>query len=91
MGGWKEWFSEPDSYERYVVLMDIKMPEVGGVEACQRIKKMDTAIPVAELRAYAQASERKRIMSKSFDGFLAKPFAPVELLKVLSELGQPHL
>jgi CheY-like chemotaxis protein len=59
--------------EKWIVLMDIKMPIVDGYEATRIIKEIDGSIPVIAVTAYAQASDRERIMSSDFDGYISKP------------------
>ncbi len=69
-----------------VVLMDIKMPVMSGLEACRVIKELDASVPVVALTAYAQRSERALIMGEGFDAFLAKPFKASELIELLHGL-----
>lgn len=69
-----------------VVLMDIKMPVMGGLEACRLIKELDASVPVMALTAFAQHGERELIMAEGFDAFLAKPFKASELIELLHSL-----
>ncbi len=73
--------------DRFLVLMDIKMPLMDGREACRLIKQIDASIPVIALTAYAQNSEKEKIMAQDFDGFLAKPFLPAELMKTIARFA----
>jgi len=71
-----------------VVLMDIRMPEMDGLEACRRIKTMfaekgDQAPVVIAMTAYAMKGDRERMLDNGMDGYLAKPFAWKDLAELL--------
>ncbi len=74
--------SKPD-----LILMDIQMPEMDGLEAT-RILKTDAAtrnIPILALSSYAMKGDKERILAAGCDGYLAKPFDIKELLKIVAE------
>ncbi len=74
--------SKPD-----LILMDIQMPEMDGLEAT-RILKTDAAtsdIPIFALSSYAMKGDKERILAAGCDGYLAKPFDIKELLKIVAE------
>lgn len=56
-----------------LVLMDIKMPVMDGIEATRQIKRMKPAIPVIALTAYAHDTDKKRLMECGCDDYLSKP------------------
>lgn len=66
-----------------LVLMDIQMPVMNGIEALRRIRTggevIDPGIPVIAFTAYALPEERHDFFAKGMDGFVAKPFFPEEL------------
>ncbi|HEX5755116.1 MAG TPA: response regulator [Arenimonas sp.] len=69
-----------------LVLMDVQMPELDGVEATRRIKQ-DPAlarVPVVALTAHALDSDRERFLAAGMDDFLPKPIDEPALLRVLS-------
>ncbi len=70
--------------EKYLVLMDIKMPMMDGFEANRQIKQIDENIPVIAVTAYAQVADRERILKSNFNGYIAKPFNQDILVKELS-------
>jgi CheY-like chemotaxis protein len=70
--------------ERCIVLMDIKMPVVNGYEANKQIKELDPHIPVIAVTAYAQLSDREKIMKNNFDAYITKPIDLQSFLKILS-------
>ena len=66
-----------------LILMDIQMPVMDGLEAT-RILKADTNtkdIPVLALTSYAMKGDEERILEAGCNGYLAKPFDIQELLK----------
>lgn len=66
-----------------LVLMDLRMPGVNGLEATSRIRSGEVpgvqAIPIVALTAYALESERAQCMDVGMNGFLGKPFSAVDL------------
>jgi CheY-like chemotaxis protein len=69
-----------------MVLMDIKMPVMNGYDALQHIKKINSRIPVIAITAYALKHEEKEILSKGFDGYLAKPIRADKLKELISRI-----
>jgi len=65
-----------------LVLMDIQLPDVGGVEALGRLRLdgRTASIPVLALTAQAMRGDRERFLAAGFDGYLSKPVNVVELL-----------
>ncbi|MDQ3290212.1 MAG: ATP-binding protein [Bacteroidota bacterium] len=64
-----------------LVLMDIRMPEVNGLELCRELrKKLGKKVKVVALTAQALPEEREVILAEGFDGILMKPFREHELL-----------
>ncbi len=68
-----------------IVLMDIKMPVMNGVDATKIIKKIRNDLPVIATTAYAMKDEKDSIMSEDFDDYISKPYHVNDLLKVLSK------
>lgn len=64
-----------------LILMDIQMPEMDGVEACKRIKERHPEIPIIALTANAMAEDIELYNDVGFDGYIAKP---VELRLLLT-------
>jgi two-component system, cell cycle response regulator DivK len=65
-----------------LVLMDIRLPDVDGVEALRRLRmdERTASIPVLALTAQAMQSDRERFLAAGFDGYLSKPVNIIELL-----------
>jgi two-component system cell cycle response regulator DivK len=58
-----------------MVLMDIQLPDIDGVEALDRLRADDrfASVPVLALTAQAMDGDRERFLAAGFDGFLSKP------------------
>jgi two-component system cell cycle response regulator DivK len=58
-----------------LVLMDIQLPDIDGVEALGRLRADDrfASVPVLALTAQAMEGDRERFLAAGFDGYLSKP------------------
>ena len=63
-----------------LVLMDIKLPVINGLEAIREIKKIRNNIPIIIQSAYILSKERKSILNSDRIDYLSKPFNKTELL-----------
>jgi two-component system cell cycle response regulator DivK len=65
-----------------LVLMDIQLPDLDGVQALQRLRedRRTATIPVLALTAQAMRGDRERFLAAGFDGYLSKPVDIRELI-----------
>jgi two-component system cell cycle response regulator DivK len=56
-----------------VILMDIGLPGMSGVEALAALRAAGVGVPVAAFTAYAMADDRDRLLAAGFDGYIEKP------------------
>jgi two-component system cell cycle response regulator DivK len=65
-----------------LVLMDIQMPDVNGVEALRRLRadERTAAIPVLAVTAQAMQGDREHFLAEGFDGYISKPVNVRELI-----------
>jgi PAS domain S-box-containing protein len=68
-----------------LILMDIKMPVMDGLEATRQIKAINRNIPVIAITAYAMAGDETRITDAGCDYYLTKPINKKLLLNKLAE------
>ena len=73
-----------------LVLMDVQMPGMDGVEATAKIREQEKAtgghIPILALTAHAMPADRRRCLSAGMDGYLVKPIQPRLLLEAIGRL-----
>jgi two-component system, cell cycle response regulator DivK len=76
------------SHEPALVLMDVQLPGIDGVEALGRLRgdERTAAIPVLALTAQAMRGDRERFLAAGFDGYLSKPVDVGELVQAVREL-----
>ena len=68
-----------------LVLLDLIMPEMGGVEAYHELRKIDKTVPIVICSGYGVESVSDVIAADPKSGFLHKPYNPIELRRVLKE------
>jgi two-component system, cell cycle response regulator DivK len=71
-----------------LVLMDIQLPGISGIEAFRQLQADPTtrAIPVIAVTASVMAQERQKVMAAGFDGFQGKPISVRELLETVRQI-----
>ena len=70
-----------------LVLMDVQLPGMSGLEALALLRGDDrtASIPVVALTAQAMRGDRERFLEAGFDGYLSKPVDIDELVLVVRE------
>lgn len=78
-----------------LVISDINMPEMSGIELLQEIKKINRRLPVMLITGIGSDSIKDQAFSKGADGFLAKPFRigtmESEIGKMLQSLSKRRI
>jgi signal transduction histidine kinase/CheY-like chemotaxis protein len=74
-----------------LILMDVQMPEMDGLEATAAIRKREQEtgsqrIPIVALTAHAMNGDRERCVAAGMDGYISKPINPQELYRTIQEL-----
>lgn len=74
-----------------LILMDIQMPEMDGVEATNAIRDLeretDSHIPIIAMTAHAMKGDRERFLQAGMDGYISKPVQVNELLNTIEEIN----
>ncbi|MGA1867910.1 MAG: response regulator [bacterium] len=74
-----------------IVLMDVEMPVMDGIEATKRIrekeKNEDAHIPIIAMTAYAMERDRERCLEAGMDTYISKPVKVEELVNIIREIG----
>jgi two-component system cell cycle response regulator DivK len=75
-----------------VILMDVQLPDLDGVEALRRIRTdaRIASVPVVAVTAQAMDGDRGRFLDAGFDGYLSKPVDITELLAVVRSYCAPE-
>ncbi|MGE3856431.1 MAG: response regulator [Dehalococcoidia bacterium] len=70
------------------VLMDLRMPRMGGLELVARIRRHDTlhALPVVAMSAYNDEVQEREAIAAGANAFLAKPFTLLDLSRTLASV-----
>jgi two-component system, sensor histidine kinase and response regulator len=73
-----------------LILMDVQMPEMNGLEATQAIrgkeKETSSHIPIIAMTAHAMKGDKDRCLEAGMDGYVSKPIQVQELFKVINEV-----
>ena len=74
-----------------LILMDVKLPGISGLEITQRLKAdpATAAIPVLAVTAFASAADEAKIRAAGCDGYLSKPIAVKEFLETVRRFLEP--
>lgn len=76
-----------------LIVMDVSMPQVGGVEACHCLKAMPKTSKIPIVLTAARKDPASRMLAERTHGsvrVLRKPFAPEELVEVAKQLVRPR-
>ena len=82
-----EAFTENDSFD--LILMDVQMPEMDGIEATKTIRSSELSrskIPIIAMTAHAMISDRQRCLEAGMDEYLSKPFKALDLMALIERV-----
>ena len=74
-----------------LILMDVQMPEMDGIEATKLIRKSEEQkgghIPIAAMTAHAMKGDREKCLAAGMDNYISKPIKVEELFGVIDNLA----
>jgi signal transduction histidine kinase/CheY-like chemotaxis protein len=74
-----------------LVLMDVQMPEMGGLEATRVIREKEKGsghhLPIIAMTAHAMQGDREQCIESGMDGYLAKPIDPKTFLQTVEGIS----
>jgi DNA-binding response OmpR family regulator len=73
------------------VFLDVKMPEMGGIEALEEIRKRDTKIPVIIITSSSSREAAIEALAKGASEYLLKPFEWAELKATIQKVFDVNL
>jgi PAS domain S-box-containing protein len=73
-----------------LVLMDIQLPEMDGLEALKNLRKMNFTRPVVAITAFALAGDAQFYLRQGFDSYLSKPIGIDKLYQMLRLFFDPE-
>jgi two-component system sensor histidine kinase/response regulator len=89
-GNGKETLRALEHQEFDVVLMDVQMPEMDGLEATAAIREREKGsgkhIPIVAMTAQAMKGDRELCLAAGMDGYVAKPIQPERLWQAITEI-----
>jgi len=79
---------ETSSYD--LVLMDVQMPELDGIEAARAIRQNDrwSKLPIVAMTAHAMNGDRERCLEAGMNDYLSKPVSPSHLIETVENYGR---
>ena len=76
-----------------LILMDINLPGIDGLEATRRIRasENDGKVPIIAITSYAMAGDREKYLEHGFTGYIEKPIDPFTIIEEIREIWKKHI
>ena len=76
-----------------VVLMDVQMPNMSGLEAAAAIRALERGtgkhVPIVAMTAHAMKGDQERCLEAGMDGYISKPIQPDHMMEVIARVTSP--
>lgn len=71
-----------------LILMDVNLPGIDGLEATKRIRAAEVGrrVPIVAITSHAMAGDRERILAAGCDGHIEKPIDPITLVECIHNI-----
>ncbi|MDP4207716.1 MAG: response regulator [Bacteroidota bacterium] len=73
-----------------LILMDIRMPEMDGIEATLKIREFNTTVPIIAQTAYSTEEDRNKCLEAGCNEYLTKPISHKVLLSTIERFLSPN-
>ena len=70
------------------ILMDIKMPELSGIDAARKIRKFNTSVPIIAQTAFVMAEEKEESIKAGCNHFVTKPLDRTTIMELIDAYFQ---
>ena len=91
VGSGKEALAACEIEDYDLILMDIEMPGMDGIEATQQIRQLEnhgeTRIPILAMTAHAMRGDREKYLDAGMDGYISKPIRFDDLTAALGDIA----
>ena len=84
-----------ENEEFELILMDVQMPQMDGLEATRQIRSKEInkndgkKTLIVAMTAHAMKGDREKCLDAGMDGYLTKPIRPTRLFSIVDELAKP--
>ena len=84
-----------ENHDFELILMDVQMPQMDGLEATRQIRAKELACNadqqtlIVAMTAHAMKGDREKCLTAGMDGYLTKPIRPTRLFSIVEELAKP--
>ena len=68
-----------------LILMDIQLPKISGLEAIRRLRAQAVATPIIAITSFALSGDEQKAKEAGATAYLAKPYSPFDLLKLVRQ------
>lgn len=82
--GYRAYESNPDEWE--LIILDLNLPSMDGMQICRKIRSISTTVPIIMLTAQDSESEQVIGLEMGADDYVTKPFSPLTLLARMKAL-----
>lgn len=72
-----------------VIVLDLTMPRMDGLEVLRRVRRLDPSVPILLMSGYTETDVSSRSGGNAANGFIHKPFQPDDLLERVCRLALP--
>lgn len=70
-----------------LILMDVQLPEISGLEVTRRLKSDDDlkSIPIVAVTAFAMKGDEEKVLNSGCEGYISKPISVPEFLEIVAK------
>jgi CheY-like chemotaxis protein len=86
VGSGEEALQAHDAWQPDLILMDLRMPGIGGIEAVRQLRQQGSQVPVVALTASSVGDMKHDALQAGANAYMTKPYRETELLRVIGEL-----